>query len=294
MMNVLISVNSNYLSKAETMLYSLRYHTKDSITVYLLNHRLTSNEISSFTETLQNKCNINVVSIDVSDTALDELPIGDLNFSIEMYYRIIAQFVLPKELDRILWVDADIIALNDISDFYYLDFEEKLYVVCQDRYADKPWVTTIKEKIDLPSMHLYFNSGVLLVNLVLLRKTTNLTDIINTCNTMADRLTYPDQDILNYLYAGKVKYAEWQKYNYQLFNDKEIPKDVKDSVVLLHYTGPNKPWKWENISRTAIPYWEARFKSGHKLETIKALFAKLLDTAKNKIHFVKKKILKGS
>ena len=48
MMNILISVNRDYLDKAETMLHSLRRNDSEDVTVYLINHSLDSVDLNKF------------------------------------------------------------------------------------------------------------------------------------------------------------------------------------------------------------------------------------------------------
>lgn len=270
-MNILISVNSNYLDKAKTMLYSVYVNTKECITVYLLNHSLLNDELIEFNNFLHKKCKAKLSVIDVKKTELDNLPIGDLNFSIEMYYRLLAQFFLPEKLDRILWLDADIIVLKDIKEFYNTNFDGKEYIVCQDMCDGKQWVNEVKNKLGLSKDNKYFNSGVLLINLELLRHSSDMQMIVNKCMSMRDVLTYPDQDILNVMYCNRVKYVEPQKFNYQLSGAKDIDKKTIKDVVILHYTGKNKPWFYWNINKASKFYWRMRFKQGgSKLEVIKS------------------------
>lgn len=275
MLNILMSVNSNYLEKAQTMLFSIHLKVKEEVTVYLLNHRLSCEEIRGFEKYLQTRCKMKAIIIDIKNTALDNLPVGNLNFSIEMYYRIIAQFLLPESLDRIVWLDADIVILNDITEFYYQDFDNKKYIVCADAKHDSKWVQEAKEKMKLPKEHLYFNSGVLLMNLPLLRKDTDMEFIIEQCNLLKERLTYPDQDILNYLYKEDVKYADWERYNYQVVGLKELDKSKVSKIIVLHYCGSDKPWDYWNISSVSKYYWRVRVKEGFFLEACHAYWRKI-------------------
>ena len=98
MMNVLISVNKCYLDKAKTMLHSLRRNNSEDVTVYLINHSLNCAELKKFRNYLQKHLRMDLVVMDVSTTAFDQLPFSN-RFSIEMYYRVIAQFLLPQTVD---------------------------------------------------------------------------------------------------------------------------------------------------------------------------------------------------
>ncbi|MGN1405253.1 MAG: glycosyltransferase family 8 protein, partial [Erysipelotrichaceae bacterium] len=40
-----------------------------------------------------------------------------------IYYRLIAPLVLPEDVDRILYLDVDIIVINKLDELYNMDFE---------------------------------------------------------------------------------------------------------------------------------------------------------------------------
>ena len=282
-MNILISVNTDFLEKAKTMLFSLREHNNVDITVYLLNHSLSHDNVESFSGYLDKVCQIKLIEIDVSRTDFDNMPLGELHFSIEMYYRILAQFLLPEDIGRILWL----IILKDISAFYNLEFDNKFYVVCADRSNDKQSVKQTKEKVGIDSKHVYFNSGVMLMNLNKLRNETFQNDIISTCQKKSHCLTYPDQDLLNYMFTGKVKYSDSSIYNYQVKNEMVIPKDVLSKIAILHYCGPWKPWIYTDIKRSSLPYWKIRCMQGFKKEAKNTYRNLIIDKWKELVGFIK-------
>ena len=84
-----------------------------------------------------------------------------------------------------------------------------------------------------------------------------------------DKLLYPDQDLLNALFINQVKYAEKKIYNYQLLGEKRLPKDDKEQVSILHYTGPEKPWDYHCMNNSSKYYWKVRYAQGYWLETVK-------------------------
>ena len=153
MMNILISVNKTFLNQAETMLHSLRRNNREDMTVFLLNHSLSSAETKKFQKYLNERLKMNLVILDVSSTVLDQLPKKEERFSAEVFYRVLAQFVLPETVDRILWLDADIILMKNISDFYYQDFEGNVIAACPDAEFDGKEIARIKGKIGLSREH---------------------------------------------------------------------------------------------------------------------------------------------
>ena len=163
-MNILISVNNKYLNQIKTALFSLSLFTNSNVTVYLMNHSLDGQDVISLKEYLKEKCNFNLIEIDVKKTALDSFPVY-LHLSIETYYRLLAQFLLPDTVDRILWLDADVIIFKDITDFYNQDFDEQLLIACADVNHNRQDILNVKKEIGISQNHLYFNAGIILFNL---------------------------------------------------------------------------------------------------------------------------------
>ena len=272
MINILISVNRIYLDKAKTMLHSLRRNHSEDITVYLINRSLRDAEINKFRKYLEKHLRIRFVVIDVSITAFDQLPLDTGRFSIEIYYRVIAQFLLPQTVERIMWFDADIVFCGNISEFYYQDFEGSLLAVCPDVNCEDKDIIRIKENLGLPNEHIYFNSGVLLLNIEEMRNTTTLPEIIQSAQSIAPNLIYPDQDLLNYFYTGRVKYCNQNKYNCQAMAVVNLTQEQINDIVILHYAGFSKPWVFyslHDLSSAAIPYWKEVMLQGKWLMIIK-------------------------
>lgn len=265
MMNILISVDENYLKYVKSMIYSLRCCVKDDIKVFLFKNSLEKNSLEDLRNFLKNKCKACLEIIESPKGCFEGLPLGNQHFTIEMYYRLIAQFVLPSNIDRILWLDADIIVKKDITSFYYQQFDGKSMVVCPDINCNLKEIDELKCKIGLSKRHRYFNSGVLLLNLQKLREDTTIDGVLSICMDLRNKVEYPDQDILNYLYQNKVKYADELVYNFQTFEGKVARKERK-RIAIIHYVGQKKPWKYKFINNMSIYYWNIQIKQGHIIE----------------------------
>lgn len=288
-MNILVSVNSDYLDKAQTMLYSLYKHTNEGVDVYILNVSLSEDEISVFSEYLKNTCSILVHEIIIDDKLFDSFPLGPL--SKEAYYRLIAQYHLPQELDRILWLDADIIIMKDIAEFYYKPFNGKKMIVCSDRCNDSDYVIDVKKRLGLSKDYVYFNSGVILLNLDLLRMEKTQDELLSDCIKMVDRIQYHDQDLLNYLYSSSVEYEDWTIYNFQTLGTKELDKGELSKVAILHYAGREKPWEYAHINSLSKYYWRVKSEQGFKKEAKGIYKTKVMGSINKTIDSFKKVFL---
>lgn len=292
-MDILISVNDKYLDKAKSMLYSLSLNVKEEVTVYLLNSSLSNYKIKKFEAYLKKKCHIKLYNITVDKKFFEKFPVS--RFSVEMYYRILAQFLLPSNLERILWLDADIIILNSLEQFYYQEFNDKWLVACQDINDVLGKMQKHKRQLCLAEEDIYFNSGVILFNLRALRENTCMSNIINQADKLKNSILYPDQDILNILYHNKVKYDTYEKYNFQTDLLEKIDKETEKKIVVLHYSGLYKPWNYILIMDISKYYWNIQLKRKRYLRYILAcIMKKLRKLAFNTIFKSRIKYTKGT
>ena len=261
MIHVLVSFDANYMPYSQIMLYSLCKRTNESVKVWLLNQKLTDAQCHAFSDFLLNKCCAELEVITIDPSLFDGMPTGSL--SLETYSRIVAPQVLPADLNRILWLDSDIVVNGDIAPFYHQDFGGQYCVACKDNWSGTEHVKSHQIDMGLQRTDVYFNAGVLLLNLELLRIEVSPETVTNACVALKDKVLFADQDVLNYLYAGHVKYADSLLYNCQRFGKKEEEKQVQyNKVVILHYTGIRKPWDVRFLDKRAKYYWKSYIQCG--------------------------------
>lgn len=264
MLNIVISVNDKYIDAAESMLFSLRSHVDEPITVWFLNHSVNAEKNKRFGLYLKKRCNMDLVNIEVGSSFFDSMPLvfNEL-FSIEIYYRILIPWLLPNEVTRALWLDADIIIRGDISAFYHKDFQGHCIIACEDFIQINPDAKMTKRNHSLFGVgHRYFNSGVMLLNNERIRQQYTLEAVCRFSRLLKDELIYPDQDILNYLYRGKVLYEDCRVYNCGLWAVPEMSEEEFREVRILHYYGPRKPWNvWEG-NDPGLDYWKVQRQRG--------------------------------
>ena len=188
----------------------------------------------------------------------------NFHFSKEMFYRILIPDVF-KQYDKAIYLDSDIAVLGDISEFYNIDLEGNILGGINDvmHSRSKNYVT---KEIQLDPYR-YINSGVLLIDCKLYRE-ENIKQKIFDELKVRDSLRYPDQDLINIVCNGRIKFLP-RKWNYIwhyhiVKTDHYLnldPDEMKqyladaDDIRILHFTSGVKPW-----NNTMIPlskhYWE--------------------------------------
>lgn len=265
--NVLMAVNKNYLTQMKTLICSIGDNTCTSVDIYLIHNELSSQEIAETAEILRKTCGGDLHEIKVSENFLEGAKVNE-HFSIEMYYRIFATELLPKNLDRILWLDADIITIKSLETLYYSDLHGYSIAACGHREkeeSEKMINSSACQRLKLDGDTIYFNSGVLLMDLDKIRKNFNKDTTLDLIYKMEKVLENPDQDILNILYQHDVLVLDKAIYNYQVHYDWESINEkanIQDHTVIVHYVGPAKPWKPTTYHFTYEFYWKYYLKHG--------------------------------
>ncbi len=176
-------------------------------------------------------------------------------YPLEAYLRLYVPYQLPDEVERILYLDVDTIVEKPLKEFYETDFSDCYAVVCQDLKLIETEEDGEKKIIRDRSSN-YFNSGVMLCNLKKIREDFRFEDFVRYAKEQDYILPYADQDILNGLFAGKLVYADPDRYNYLV--NMEITyryeEDMAAGAVILHYAG-DCPWHKVKVAPSHKRWW---------------------------------------
>lgn len=264
-MNLLVSTNKKYLDKTETMIFSLSSHVSESISVWCLFGGLPQKQQEAFSRyllTLENVAKVEFVDMSWLDLEKNILPFNTSYLSIECYYRLFSQFFLPGTLDRILWLDSDIIVKGCLSDFYWSDFKGAALIAFSNMDEESDNDRHLR-RLGLSLAKPYFNSGVLLLNLEYLRNNTTKASVLNFCRDNASRLRFEDQDVLNLLYHNSALILNDQRFNCMVNAPQDYSSpDIVEKAVILHYAGRQKPWRIQWQNDYSHFWWDVRREEG--------------------------------
>lgn len=247
-MNILVTLNSNYIKPLKVMLKSLFLNNPDDdFNIYLIHSSLSTEEIKDLSQYIQ-KHGSQLYNIFIDDNYFENAPIL-MHYTKEMYYRLLASKFLPEELDRILYLDPDILIINQVRQLYDMDMVGYLFAASYHKVM--PVKEINKLRLYPYEIDAYYNSGVLLMNLDLQRSIIDEKDIFEFVEKNKTKLVLPDQDVLNALYSKRIKSIEEKLYNYdvryyqyyKLMSNGCCDMDyvIRNSVV-LHFCGKRKPW----------------------------------------------------
>ena len=112
----------------------------------------------------------------------------------------------------------------------------------------------IKTRIGLPIGARYYNSGVLLINLQLWRRSSIGRRALEFCRRHPESITYGDQCAINYAVAGHVR-TLGKKWNFQTYDFEQmrqkgyvrLTQHEAKTAAIIHFTAESKPWHAASI-----------------------------------------------
>lgn len=183
-------------------------------------------------------------------------------FTLTIYFRLFIPKMFP-ELDKGIYIDSDVVVLGDLAELYDIDLGNNYIGACHDRsVVEVPPLARYMEECIGVNRNEYINSGVLLMNLSLLREKKFDEHFLNLLNTYHFESIAPDQDYINAICNGKIRYLgeEWDA----------MPNDNApelENVKIIHYNLFSKPWCYDNIQYEKY-FWEYAKDSGYLSEII--------------------------
>ncbi|WP_346732559.1 glycosyltransferase family 8 protein [Bradyrhizobium sp. 186] len=157
------------------------------------------------------------------------------------YARFLVPRIFPETVSKVLYLDSDILVLDDLQALWTTDLEGNVLGAVLDGLDSQLKNQTIR--LPVPRVQNYFNAGVLLIDLHQWRKAK----ISETALEYLKRFPgspYSDQDALNVACDGVWKKLA-SRWNYLAYNTEldvsELAGEYKPSIV--HFTTWNKPWR---------------------------------------------------
>lgn len=248
-MNILVALDANYIKPLKVALKSLFLNNQGEVfTIYLMHSSLEQAELDDLSAYIAAHGS-ELEPIFVTDDYFTDAP-AQSYYTKEMYYRLLAFKFLPESIDRILYLDPDILVINPVKELYQTDLADNLFAAA---YHDKLSINEVnKIRLTPYNIDAYYNSGVLLMNLVKQREQIDEREIYAFVEKNRARLIMPDQDVLNALYSKKIKSLDETLYNYDTrfythYRNKTNGVCDMDYIihntVILHFCGKKKPWQ---------------------------------------------------
>lgn len=243
--NIACGIDDKYAKPLVTMLNSLFNHNKGTTyNIFILSLNI-SNENKELISSWIHQNGHNIHYIDIEAKTLEKFPLkDDETISKATYLRLLISELVPPEIDKILYLDVDIIINKNLTELYDTDIEHFALAAIEDA----PNNSAIAQDI-FPAP--YFNAGVLLLNLKYLRNIRFTAKALQFVQENHNKITFHDQDVLNALLYEKCLLLpiQWNLLDCYFANPPKIQKprapylqQALKNPAIIHFSGTIKPW----------------------------------------------------
>ena len=270
-MNILLTIDDNYIDIAENMLYSLRQYNRNLI-IHVVYDSLSKESLEKLKTFIEENKIGKFKSYYFDTSVLNIKNIRSTYITKTCYLRIFAPYVIPN-IDRFLYMDPDIICRGSIRRLYNMNLGDKIIGAAKNMFRSvyEHLRKRKRAELKLPETFPYVNSGVLVVDTKKYKKYIKKEDLIEELRRIQESLEYQDQDYINMKFHDVIKIFS-NKYNYQINAIDWC--DINMNQVLIHYAEGKKPWNknYHDIFR-AMPYYNVLYDRGMDYEVKNLLFA---------------------
>lgn len=252
---VFTSFDEGYADYALVMLKTFceNYHG-DMIDFYCL----TPESLHHLEQQYVSKCgspkNVNIKFVTaVGQSEIDSiLTDDDIKISYitkQCFHRLFIADAFP-DIEIAIYIDPDTIVLRDIQAL--IDYPLPSAIAARSETSDEN-----KESVVGPD-RVYFNNGVYKTNLKFWRENDIINKMMSHVRTNGISL-YPEQDLMNRFLSSQVSELHIN-FNYSSWFDHiGYFRHTVPSPAIVHFSGPDKPWKDHNLEQTWTNIWRQKY-----------------------------------
>jgi lipopolysaccharide biosynthesis glycosyltransferase len=240
-----------YVAHTATMLQSLfAQHHEASVSVHFMPAPDVSRGRERLLTDMVRSAGAELSVLRVPDERLAGLPTKDFTRKAT-WYRIFLPELLP-ELDRILYLDSDLLILDSLDSLFATHLADNclgaVTNVFQLNHLHRP------SELGLAGPREYFNAGVLLMNLDQMRQEGATSALLAFAREHTPQIEWRDQDVLNVVLGDRrlPLQPRWNMMNSfrwehaaEVFGAAELAEALSNPGI-RHFEGPaeNKPWHY--------------------------------------------------
>ena len=253
--HIVFASDDRYAQHAAVAMASVLEHAEhpEKVDFFLLSDGVSEKNAEKFRTTAKSRKSKAFV-IPVTGDTFSGLYIS-AQLSRAAYMRLAVAELLPQDVDRIIYLDCDLLVRKDIAELWNIPMNGNPIAAVPDCGI----MTSAKSRkqkrecIGLPMDEPYFNSGVLVIDLAEWREKEYAEQLLE----LAQNNSYPhhDQDALNFFFYQRwtalplewnVIPPVWFMFLKILFSDwRKSAATARQNPAILHYAGGYKPWEYE-------------------------------------------------
>jgi lipopolysaccharide biosynthesis glycosyltransferase len=278
---IVCALDNSYVMPMASMVASLLHNlaSDQSVQLFIIDGGIQPQQKSRFTRSLdETRCQVNWMLPQPELLRRVERMTVSGHIALSAYYRILIPELLPEVVEKVIYLDCDLIVLGNLKELWDLDLQSSYLLAAQDtgvQYVSSDNGLMNYRELRIPPETKYFNSGVLVINLKQWRQDNICWEIVAYIENNISRIRWHDQDALN-----AVLFDHWQElppwwnqipaiYDFQSWQESPFPQDVYEHTLhqpdIVHFATSRKPWNsfdhrdaelfYDYLDRTAWRGW---------------------------------------
>jgi lipopolysaccharide biosynthesis glycosyltransferase len=248
-LNIVFVTDDNYFKHMFIAIESIINNTKKTncLTFYILDLGISLLNKNLLHDKYNNYSNVNLEFLNVDSSELIKYKIKT-HVSTAAYSKIYICDLI--KVDKIIYLDSDLIFNDDILNLWN-EFDNEVSI----KAVWNPFYNYDNKYLGVADNCRTFNSGVMLLNLDLMRKNGSSKELENYLNKYHDKTKLHDQAAFNAIFKDDWSELD-EKWNYQvsmiqnshirLGIDKKTYFNLYNNPSIIHFTTNSKPWQFRN------------------------------------------------
>ncbi len=238
------AITSNYVLPLLVMLASLKERLRPSYRpiLYLVGQRIDEHQLDVISDLVETHT---LVPTSASVAAIPRHP----HFPAEAAYPLLLPDLVPESLERILFLDADLLVLDDLVKLWQTDLGSHTLAAAADSaipLCSSPRGVKQVRELGIPEDAPYFNCGVMLIHLGRWRQRNVTRRAHDYLRKMQGRVDFLHQEALN-----ATLWNDWQRLDcrWNLLASlagrsyEQAKSEAWRTPGIVHFAGRMKPWR---------------------------------------------------
>lgn len=269
---IVLSTDNGYVQHCAATLTSISQNNPNTF-FYILTEGLEEKNVHLLRNLAHsNKCDLEVLT--VSKEFVDKVPMPDdkalSHISPATYYRLLISSLLPASVDKVVYMDCDIIVRKSLDQLFEIDLTNYTLGAV---FQDDPTLLQGDEqtRLGLSAEQGYFNAGVLIMNLAYWRENRVEEKLLEFMAKNHSNIRFHDQDVLNavlgkqtlliscnwnmltvFLTRALNNFTSERCVNYR----KEVQGGIGKDPAVVHFVYRPKPWEWSCVHPFKSEYYK--------------------------------------
>ena len=232
-MNVVFCSDDGYFVHAATAIHSAWFNNPEAH-FYLVDSGIDPDALRTFAEFAET-IGLRLTVVRIEPDRLADIP-DMMTTRLGIYLRLLIARMLPENVDRVIYLDSDLVVIGDLAPLWSTDLEGRTIAGVQDDMAMR---SEMRRGFARKHPTRYLNTGVLLIDLAKWRENACEDRLIELIG-QSGQLFHHDQSAINLALPEEALTvsARWNFMPAIVWDEDHVP----ERPVVIHYAGTCKPW----------------------------------------------------